>query len=64
MIALEKVFEGEAPDLVVVVGDVNSTLAASVTAASWGSTSPMSRQGCGALIAPCRKRSTALSQIP
>jgi UDP-N-acetylglucosamine 2-epimerase (non-hydrolysing) len=36
MIALEKVFEGEAPDLVVVVGDVNSTLAASVTAAKLG----------------------------
>jgi UDP-N-acetylglucosamine 2-epimerase (non-hydrolysing) len=36
MIALEKVFESEAPDLVMVVGDVNSTLAASVTAAKLG----------------------------
>ncbi|NOX45356.1 MAG: UDP-N-acetylglucosamine 2-epimerase (non-hydrolyzing) [Chlorobi bacterium] len=32
MIALEKVFEGEKPDWVIVVGDVNATLAASVTA--------------------------------
>lgn len=32
MIALEKVFEVEKPDWVVVVGDVNATLAASVTA--------------------------------
>ncbi|MCF8389006.1 MAG: UDP-N-acetylglucosamine 2-epimerase (non-hydrolyzing) [Bacteroidales bacterium] len=32
MIALEKVFEEEKPDWVVVVGDVNATLAASVTA--------------------------------
>jgi UDP-N-acetylglucosamine 2-epimerase (non-hydrolysing) len=38
MIALEQVFESEAPDLVVVVGDVNSTLAASVTAAKLGIT--------------------------
>lgn len=32
MIALEKVFKAEKPDWVVVVGDVNATLAASVTA--------------------------------
>jgi UDP-N-acetylglucosamine 2-epimerase (non-hydrolysing) len=32
MIALEKVFEKEKPDWVIVVGDVNATLAASVTA--------------------------------
>ena len=32
MIALEKVFEKEQPDWVIVVGDVNATLAASVTA--------------------------------
>jgi UDP-N-acetylglucosamine 2-epimerase (non-hydrolysing) len=36
MIELEKVFQSEVPDLVVVVGDVNSTLAASVTAAKLG----------------------------
>jgi UDP-N-acetylglucosamine 2-epimerase (non-hydrolysing) len=36
MMALEKVFTSEAPDLVMVVGDVNSTLAASVTAAKLG----------------------------
>ncbi len=32
MVALEKVFEAEQPDVVVVVGDVNSTLAAAVVA--------------------------------
>lgn len=36
MIELEKVFQSQTPDLVVVVGDVNSTLAASVTAAKLG----------------------------
>jgi UDP-N-acetylglucosamine 2-epimerase (non-hydrolysing) len=36
MIALEQVFENKAPDLIVVVGDVNSTLAASITAAKLG----------------------------
>jgi UDP-N-acetylglucosamine 2-epimerase (non-hydrolysing) len=36
MIALEQVFVSEAPDLILVVGDVNSTLAASVTAAKLG----------------------------
>lgn len=36
MIALEQVFEKELPEFVLVVGDVNSTLAASVTAAKLG----------------------------
>ena len=36
MMALEPVFAREAPDLVLVVGDVNSTLAATVTAAKVG----------------------------
>jgi len=36
MVELEKVFQRQEPELVVVVGDVNSTLAASVTAAKLG----------------------------
>ena len=36
MIALEKVLEEERPDLVVVVGDVNSTMAAAITAVKMG----------------------------
>lgn len=36
MMAYEKVLQGQRPDLVVVVGDVNSTMAATITAAKLG----------------------------
>jgi len=47
------------PDLVLVVGDVNSTIAVSLAAVSLAFVSAPRRAGSAVLTVPCPKRSTA-----
>ena len=58
MLRLEPVSSTSRPDLVLVVGDVNSTLAAALVAAKLQILSLTSRLACAATIGRCRKRST------
>jgi len=55
MLKLEAEFAGRRPDLLLVVGDVNSTMAATLVAAKMETWKP----GCAVLTATCRKRSIA-----
>ena len=57
---LEPVLTSRAPDCVLVPGDVNSTLAAALCAAAWGSRSATSSPACAASTARCPRRSTAI----
>ena len=56
---LEPVLVEREPDVVLVPGDVNSTLAASLVASKLGLRVPTSRRGCAPSTARCRRRSTA-----
>jgi UDP-N-acetylglucosamine 2-epimerase (non-hydrolysing) len=58
MVRLEPVLERERPDLVVVVGDVNSTMAATLVAAKAQVPVAHVESGCVPLTSRCRKRST------
>ena len=55
----EPVLDELQPSCVIVVGDVNSTLACSLVAARSACRSSMSKPGCAASIARCPKKSTA-----
>ena len=58
---LEPVLRAERPDLVLVPGDVNSTLAAALCAARLGVAVAHSSPDCAASIARCPRRSTGSS---
>lgn len=57
MVAFERVCLERKPDLVVVGGDVNSTLACALTAAKFLSRLRMWKLGCAHLTIPCRRKS-------
>ena len=61
MIAYEKILMDTPPDLVIVVGDVNSTMAATIAAVKLGIKMAHLEAGLRSLTAPCPKRSTGLS---
>jgi len=56
--SFEPVLSGHRPDLLVVVGDVNSTIACSLVAAKLGCRWPTLKLGCVRSTVRCRKRST------
>lgn len=58
MVAFEKELMAQPADLVVVVGDVTSTLACSIVAKKCRRRLPMSKQVSGHLISVCPKKST------
>jgi UDP-N-acetylglucosamine 2-epimerase (non-hydrolysing) len=55
MLRFDEVLEGEPPDVVVVVGDVNSTIACALAAV---------KRASAPSTAPCRRRSTGSSRTP
>src|SRR5712692_3666975 len=61
--AFEPVVISEKPDWVVVVGDVNSTMACALVCAKLDVKSRTSKPACAAAIEPCPKRSIACSLI-
>lgn len=58
MTRFEPVVLRERPDLVLVYGDVNSTVAEALAARSWASGSATSKRGSAPSTAPCPRRST------
>lgn len=58
MAAFEPLIDELAPDAVVVVGDINSTLACALVTAKAGPCWPTWRPGCAAVTGACPKRST------
>ena len=58
MVAYERLCRDSRPDWTIVVGDVNSTMACASCAPSLGSGWRISKPGCAASTARCRKRST------
>jgi len=64
MVAFEKVLLTDRPDLVVVVGDVNSTVACSLTAKKLGIRVAHVEAGCAPSTRGCPKRSTGSSPTP
>ena len=61
MAAFEPVLAEQRVDLVLVVGDVNSTIACALVASKLGVPSPTSRPAFAASTARCRRRSTGCS---
>ncbi|KXK57467.1 MAG: UDP-N-acetylglucosamine 2-epimerase [Chlorobi bacterium OLB7] len=64
MVEFEKVCIAERPAIVIVYGDVNSTMAAAIVAKNSISRWLTSSQACGVLTGGCRRRSTGLSPTP
>ena len=60
LVRVEEVLSGR-PDIVLVVGDVNSTLACSLVAVKVHDSVATSRRVCGASTGACRRRSTGSS---
>jgi UDP-N-acetylglucosamine 2-epimerase len=58
MIRFEPVLLDRKPDLVLVYGDVNSTVAAAWSVPSLECASAMSKRDCAPSTAPCRRKST------
>jgi hypothetical protein len=61
MVAFEEICQKARPDCVLVVGDVNSTLACSIDAKKLDIPWPTSRPACAAATCGCPRRSTASS---
>jgi UDP-N-acetylglucosamine 2-epimerase len=64
MLAFEPVLQKYEPDVVVVVGDVNSTLACALVAVKMGIRVAHVEAGCAAEIEICRRRLTELPPMP
>jgi UDP-N-acetylglucosamine 2-epimerase (non-hydrolysing) len=63
MVGFESVALEKKPEMVLVYGDVNSTVAVALVCAKMLSLSRMSKPGCVRSIERCLRRSTALSRI-
>lgn len=62
MVEFEKILQKEVPDMVIVVGDVNSTLACSIVAAKMLVPVAHVEAACAVTTARCPKKSTDWSQ--
>jgi UDP-N-acetylglucosamine 2-epimerase (non-hydrolysing) len=58
MIRLEPIVLERQPDMVLVYGDVNSTVATALVWTSWAFKSATLKRDCARLIEPCRRRLT------